>query len=338
MALVLLITVLSGCRSAAPTPETPGARSSEDEQAANGAVPRVISPPPTRAPTPGVVDCGPSPTAATPTDGTLPLRLSPREGVAPGGSHTPLPMRRETELQATIEALLSGEQGAFAVVAMDLSTGRGAAVNADEVFYAASLFKLSVMYEVLNQAEQGIVALDESLTLTPYYESFGLGPRATLLCERFSVREALVAMISFSDNAVAVLLQDLVGAGNINASLEALGASETRLLEEDLPVTAADIALFLDAIASGSAVSEAASAMMVELMLGERFDNGLKAALPPRAVVAHKTGNWYNATHEAAIVYAPGVSYLLVVLTDRDHETWVIEAVSRAVYAYFTSR
>jgi beta-lactamase class A len=289
-----------------------------------------------------VVSCQPDETSApTPTlrPGQTPAPPSPRvtarPGVQPGGSHTPLPLLPDAGLTAAIEGVVRDLDGTYAVYAQDLATGRGAAVNADTVFYAASLFKILVMYEAFNQVEQGILSLDDRLTITPYYDSFGLGPRATVLCQRVTVREALYAMMSVSDNAAAVLLQDVVGSGNANNSARALGMQVHEIIEA-LPVTATDLALILDAIARGQAVSEAASRQMVELLLGERISNGLTRPLPDEVVVAHKTGNWSNATHDVGIVYAPGVTYLLVILSDRDHVTSGIAAISEAVYEYMT--
>jgi hypothetical protein len=46
---------------------------------------------------------------------------------------------------------------------------------------------------------------------------------------------------------------------------------------------------------------------MVNLLAGEELDNGLRAALPPDVLVAHKTGNWTNAptTPASCILQAP---------------------------------
>jgi beta-lactamase class A len=146
------------------------------------------------------------------------------------------------------------------------------------------------------------------------------------------------AMMSVSDNAAAVLLQDLVRSPNVNRTLQALGLKDSGLYPEGLPVTAADLGLLLEAIARGAAVSESASAEMIELMKGEVIDNGLRAGLPPDVPVAHKTGNWSDATHDAGIVFAKNGPYVFVVLSETDHETSVIRALSAAAYEYFASR
>jgi len=195
----------------------------------------------------------------------------------------------------------------------------------------------------------------DQLVVTPYYDSFGLNVRGTALCETLTVARALVAMMAASDNAAAVLLQDLVGAGNVNESLKALGLAASEITEA-LPLTAADVALLLEAIGRGEAVSASASAEMIGLMkreeldkavsasasaemIGlmkrEELDNGLGADLPEGVELAHKTGNWFNATHDAGIVFAPGGAYVIVVLSDKDHETALIRRLARAVFEHF---
>jgi beta-lactamase class A len=97
------------------------------------------------------------------------MRLTSRPDVQPGGSHAPLPIVPDAELTRVITETLGDQHDSYAVVARDLAGNRTAAVNADRLFNAASLFKLLVMYEVFNQATQGIIGLDEVLELTPYY-------------------------------------------------------------------------------------------------------------------------------------------------------------------------
>jgi beta-lactamase class A len=143
------------------------------------------------------------------------------------------------------------------------------------------------------------------------------------------------AMLSVSDNAAAVLLQDLAGSSNVNTAIEDLGLRDSGLYEDGLPVTARDLALLMEAIAVGEAISPEASADMVRLLDHDVFENGLVAGVPEGTLVARKTGNWSDATHVAGIVYAPFGPYVFVALTRNGYETAVIEALSRATYAYF---
>ena len=248
----------------------------------------------------------------------------------------PIASRTDLLLEGELRLILGENEPGYAIYALDLESGRSVSINDDHVFYAASIFKTWVMFEVFHQASLGLFDMDDELVLTPYYDAFGLGPRATALCERLTVLEAMEAMMSVSDNAAAVLLQDLVGAPNINSSLEALGLTTSRLNTVDIPLTAKDMGLLLQFIASGKAVDREASELMASLLLSETFDNGLDAGVPAEASVAHKTGNWPNARHDAGIVFAPNSTYVVAILSDnREGSFGTIQTISAAIYDAF---
>jgi len=272
---------------------------------------------------------------ATPETAPDPRIVSPRD-VEPPEPVTRIEPQPDIVLEAELRELLGDAVSGYGVVALDLKSGRRVSLNGEQVFYAASIFKTWVMLQVYHHAALGLVQLGDELVLTPYYDAFGLGPRATVLCQRLSVQEALEAMMSVSDNAAGVLLQDLVGAPNINRSLEALGLTHSRLTTEEIPVTADDMALLLELIASGKAVSRDASEAMAGLMTAETFSNGLAGGLPPEAVLAHKTGNWSNARHDAGIVFGPSTTYVVAILSDnREGSPAMIAALSALIYDSF---
>ena len=141
-------------------------------------------------------------------------------------------------------------------------------------------------------------------------------------------------MTSISDNISAVLLQDRVGAPNVNATMAALGLKVTGLFTEGIPATAEDLGVLLEAIHSGPAMDEDSRKQMMELMMGETIDNGVAAGVPSGTKVAHKTGNWSDATNDAAIVFGPKGDYVIVVLSDADHDPSGIKGISDLVYRY----
>jgi len=249
----------------------------------------------------------------------------------PPPEYEPLSLVEDEDLAERLREMLGDAADTYAVVVKDLRTGRGVAINADRVFYAASVFKLFVMYEAFRQESLGLLQWTDQLVMTPYYDSFGFNVRGTALCDTLTVARAARAMMTVSDNAAAVLLQDLVGSGNVNRSMEALGLAASEISEE-LPITAADVALLLEAIGRGRAVSMEASEEMMALMKGEALDNGVAKDLPDGVELAHKTGNWSNATHAAGIVFAPRGAYVIVVLSDTDDVTALIREIARTVY------
>ena len=292
----------------------------------------------TLTPTPGISPTPrPSPTGTPPPTATSGPPPAATTTPFPREAYVPIALKQDDDFKDELMDILADDADSYAFLIKDLESGRGAAHNTDRVFYAASVFKLFVMYEVFIQQSQNRVAWDGELVVTPYYDSFALAPRRTELCQVLSVAEAMHLMLAISDNAAAVLLQDLVGSSAVNSSLETLGIKTSGLFEDGLPLTAADVALLLEAIARGAAVSRDASTDMLQLMSREELDNGLEAGIPAgeNVVVAHKTGNWSDATHDAGVVFAPFGPYLFVVLSDTNHETRLIKALSTAAYDYF---
>jgi len=256
-------------------------------------------------------------------------------GVPLSSAYAPTPSHRDVALEEAIRSSLGDEVDSYGVVVKNLVNGAVAEVNSHKPFETASLFKLWVMHEVYKQVELGLVDMDEELLVTPYYASFDAGTLPVEVCDTLTVREALWAMITYSDNASGFLLRDRVGLGNIHRDLQALGLTESAFRHENVTSTAADMALFLEMLALGAAVSREASREMLDLMLAQRVRDRLPALLPSGTEVANKTGNLPEVTHDVGIVYAPQPTYVIAVLSDRDGESEPIAVLSRAIYDYF---
>ncbi len=140
---------------------------------------------------------------------SLPPRVTDSETPSP----VPATLQTDTGLEALIRGRLGDDAEHYAVVIESLRDGRSVAIDAERVFYAASLFKLEVMYEVFHQREAGVLDFGEEFVASDYYSSFNLGPHLVGLCDRVSVGELLADMMSVSDNVAAVMLQDRAGAG-----------------------------------------------------------------------------------------------------------------------------
>ena len=271
-----------------------------------------------------------------------PIRLVPTGSPPELSRYTARAPLRDRELERIVERELGDEAEHFAVLVKNRADGKGVAVDANRRFYAASLFKTWVMVEAVHQREAGLLDWDERYIVSDHYAALGLNAGELELCSEVSVRVAVERMMRATDNVAANMLLDRAGAGNINAALRALGLTVSGFFQDDsLPTTAADMALLLEAIVRNGAVSEGASQEMVALLASESIDDRLPALLPAETVVAHKTGNWSNATHDVGIVFSPQATYVIVVLTDYGYEDGGaarIARLSRAVYDYYNAR
>jgi beta-lactamase class A len=233
---------------------------------------------------------------------------------------------------------LGTEAPHVSVVVKNLGDGRGVSIGSDRVYYAASLYKTWVMLELFHQREAGFIDFGEEFIVSDYYSELGLNPGELEVCSRTTIDHAMRRMMRISDNVAANMLLDRAGVTNTNNALRNLGLAVTGVSGGSLPTTAGGTAHLLEAIARGRAVSEGASLEMFALLASESIADRIPALLPPGTVVAHKTGNWETATHDAGIVISPGARYLFVALTDygyRDDGATPIARLSRAVYDYY---
>ncbi len=313
----------------------------DDEELAQTPVASPVAVTPLPAPTPAE---GPSPAVEVTEDlsacgdADIEARLEAPPEVESPPRFDPIPFVPDAQLEGRLRALLGDEIESYSVVVKNLADGSGVSIEADRPFYAASLFKVSVMYEVYHQRSLGLLSFGEEMLVTPYYVGFDLGTRVFPVCSTVTIEQAVSAMMSVSDNTSAVMLQDRVGSRHINEAMAALGLSTTRLLEDDLPTNAGDMALLMEMIALGEAVDTTASMEMAGLLASEEIDNGLAAGVPEGTLVAHKTGNWLDATHDVGIVYSPATTYVIAVLSDKgfeDHANILITELSRAVWEYY---
>lgn len=244
-------------------------------------------------------------------------------------------------LRESILVRVSESPGATVAVSFrDLQTGQSLSINADSVFHAASTMKIPVMIEVLRRAQAGAFTLDQGVLLVNQFASLADGSPFSLLAaddgdtalyarlgQRVPIRDLMTRMITRSSNLATNELIALVGAHRVTAMAGELGATRIRVLRgvEDQKAfdrgiinttTSADLAVLLEAIESGRALSPASSAFMREILLAQEFNDKIPAGLPTGTRVAHKTGEITAVSHDAAVVYPQGRKpYVLVVLT-----------------------
>lgn len=288
---------------------------------------------------PGTGDGGPD-GSATPNGTPTPVatRYVGSANVPPSPLFEPLPLVIDEGLRAVIEEFLGEEVDNYGLVVKRLSDGTGVAINADKEFYAASLFKILVMYEVFKQRDLGLLSFDEMLVFSPPYVEYGLGALRWPLWSHLSIWNLLEAMITESDNVAAIMLQDRVGGWNIIRDFKAIGLKHTVMDRDQLLTSAGDMALWLEMISQGQEVSEKTREEMIELLAGQLINDRLPIYLPEGIRVAHKTGNWDDATHDVGIVYAPSGAYIIAVLSNKHWESEPIAELSARVYEYFEER
>ena len=254
----------------------------------------------------------------------------------------------------------------IAVVVYDLETGEEIGIQPDESFHPASTIKVHVMMEVFHQAEQDMLSLEDHVGISNAFTSIADGSVFSLLQdddaeqtlyprigESETIRELTRLMIVRSSNLATNILLEKIGASKVNDFIQALGIPGVEVIRgiEDNAAfrrgmnnraTARGLAQTMKLIAEGKVVSERACEEMIEILLGQEFNESIPALLPPSVKVAHKTGWTGEIYHDTGIVYREDRSpYAISIMTrgfaeDRGDEAHACMArISKIVYDMF---
>jgi beta-lactamase class A len=276
----------------------------------------------------------------------------------------PSPAPSNDSLAARIEARVAEIPGAQVGVAYHkLGGGDSLFLNADTSFHAASTMKVPIMIQLFRKVDAGTLSLDQQLPVVNQFNSIVDGsPYAlnenddsdsamyALVGTKVSVRDLITHMITRSSNLATNTMIAVANAAQAEATMRSLGAMRIRVLRgvEDQKAfdqglnnttTARDLAIILTAIQENRAASKKSCEAMRNVLLGQEFNEGIPAELPPGTRVAHKTGSITEIMHDAAIVYPEhGPTYVLVVLTrgikDENVSHKLIADISQLVYAH----
>jgi beta-lactamase class A len=266
-------------------------------------------------------------------------------------------------LRENINGELSKQEGTFAVAFKDLSTGKELLINDTVTFHAASTMKTAVLVEVYKQAAERKFSLSDSLVIKNEFKSIVDGSLFTLdstddsetelykhIGEKRTISFLLYQMIIVSSNFSTNLIIELVGAKNVSATMQQLGAKDIHVLrgvedgkafERGLnnTITAHGLMTLFEKIARGETVNPAASQAMINTLLDQKFNDIIPAQLPANVKVAHKTGSITGVHHDSGIIILPnGKKYVLVLLSKNlKDEKAAIKAmanVSKLIYEF----
>jgi len=266
--------------------------------------------------------------------------------ISPTSKITPTPFSKSTQLDGVVSSELDGTKGTYGIVIKDLRTGESYYRNPQKSFESASLYKLWIMAVVFQKVEKGDLKMDTVLSqdVKVLNEKFRIATESAEQTEgkiTLSVEDALFNMITFSDNYAALLLTENIRLSSVATFLTEQGFKDSKVGSNgnNPSTTPSDISLFFERLYQGDLVSGSASKEMLELLKQQRLNNKLPRNLPESVVVAHKTGELGDFTHDAGIVYMTN-PYIIVAMSESSDPLAAegrIANVSSAVYRYFTA-
>lgn len=231
------------------------------------------------------------------------------------------------KLESTIQQVDQHLDGVMGVAIEDLANGDHYLLHEDEVFAQASSIKITVLADLYLQVQQGKLKLTDlymvqSSDLVPDSDIMnGLTPGVT----RLTLRDLATMMVAVSDNSATNVLIDRVGMQNVNAMLDSLGLTHTRLRRKMMDLEAAkqgrenvstprEMMTLLDAIYHGKLLNKESAADFFKVLCTNK-DSFIPRDLPAGVKIANKPGELEAVRNDSGIVFVEGRPYVICVMT-----------------------
>lgn len=266
---------------------------------------------------------------------------SPKDITPPPGTG-----QNKSLLGQFVQHELAGTQGFYGIAVVNFRDRDIYLYNENRSFESASLYKLWVMATVYQQIQEGKLHESDMLSqdADTLNKEFAIASESAEFINQkitYSVRDAMIKMITVSDNYAALLLTEKVGLPAVAFFLKNNGFLQSQLGSYDNePVTTAhDVALFFVKLYNKQLADPVNTDKMLTLLKWQKLNSKLPKYLPASLTIAHKTGELDQFSHDAGIVYTPTGDYIIVVLTETDSRPLAeerISNISEAVYKYIT--
>ncbi len=136
-------------------------------------------------------------------------------------------------MQQRLLQIAAAHHGKVALFAENLKTGQSVSLDADRPVQTASVIKLTILFDAMEQVRHGTVRLEDPIVLRKEDQVGGSGVLQLFDTPvTLTLKDVLMLMITQSDNTATNLAIDKLGLKNINAETGALGLKNTWLYKK----------------------------------------------------------------------------------------------------------
>lgn len=206
----------------------------------------------------------------------------------------------DTGLSALIQQYSQSHSGTFGVSMIELSgKHRRASYDANNIFTPASTYKLFVAYSALLKVESGAWHMTDPIV------------------DIRNLDECFDDMLVQSRNTCAEALILKLGRAQITNDAVAMGFTQTSFMKNgELETSPADLALYMAKLATGQILNQQSSRdKIINCLKRSTYRSGIPTGIT-NSVIINKIGVLWGILNDAAIVYSPTGTYILVIMTD----------------------
>ena len=254
-------------------------------------------------------------------------------------------------LHRTLDSLADKHHGVVGYVVHNLDTGERLERRADETFSTASLIKVPVLVTVYGLAEQGMLSLDDPLTVLKIDKVPGSGMLQFMHDNStITVHDAAWLMTTISDNTATNLLLDRIIIRRVWDAMEKLGLMHTKVHSKSFlrnssvamdssvkyglgVTTPTEMTRLFALLSDGKAVSPKADSAMLDILAhNEDFDKANRFIVG--LDVPHKTGSTDKVRTECGLFPLQSRIAYCVLTKENVDERYVIDNEAQVTMAH----
>lgn len=195
--------------------------------------------------------------------------------------------KASSSLADQVHAIVAEHHGDVALFAENLKTHETVAISADTPVQTASVIKLAILYEALEQVRSGKARFDDKVSLTKADQVPGSGVLLFLDTPlSLTLKDALTMMIVMSDNTASNLAMDHLGIANVDARLAKLGLKGTYLYKKIFTPASAGVVMPADQkkFGLGKTTAREMATLMTKIVRCELAEPGTAAQASDQAL------------------------------------------------------
>ena len=254
-------------------------------------------------------------------------------------------------LHRTLDSLADRHRGVVGYVVHNLDTGERLERRGDETFSTASLIKVPILVTVYGLVEQGMLSLDDPLTVLKIDKVPGSGLLQFMHDNStITVHDAAWLMTTISDNTATNLLLDRIIIRRVWDAMEKLGLMHTKVHSKSFlrsasvamdssvkyglgVTTPSEMAKLFALMSEGKAVSPKADSAMLDILAhNEDFDKVQRLVVG--LDVPHKTGSTDKVRTECGLFPLQSRIAYCVLTKDNVDERYVIDNEAHVMMAH----
>lgn len=188
-----------------------------------------------------------------------------------------------------VRAIAAEHHGDVALFAENLKTHDAVAISPDTPVQTASVIKLTILYEALEQVRSGKAHFDDKIMLTKADQVQGSGVLLFFDAPlQLTLKDVLTMMVVMSDNTATNLVIDHLGIENINARIAKLGLKDTYLYKKVFMPVPAGVTMPADQkkFGLGKTTAREMAAVMTKIVRCELAEPGSPARPDDAALCA----------------------------------------------------